>query len=284
MAALVVPKVDAGIISDVEMLLDAFKAKHSVRLVSFHEVANDFDLSNIYSSRLHVTELVEFEEVLLKTAFEYVRPIKKSKMGVQLERTLTERVFGVYATYVFYYAQPVDYVAKISVTAPALVELREFIEDVLLPGRHLDTIGCIYKLFADDAFSTVAFLNTYDPICHRGYRQPQIEDVVDEDEKHTPLEAANFVMSNPILKTMAHVQSEIEQTQELIPGGPAVAEKKEDNFLTRLNKIYATLKREVEKVDVAQQTRPTRNRRIVGMNRTEIRTVEKRYNAQVSVR
>lgn len=70
---------------------------------------------------------------------------------------------------------------------------------------------------------------------------------------------------------MAHVQSEIEQTQELIPGGPAVAEKKEDNFLTRLNKyaaiclrmktkfagsfrfrIYATLKREVEKVDVAQ--------------------------------
>lgn len=33
MAALVVPKVDAGIISDVEMLLDAFKAKHSVRYV-----------------------------------------------------------------------------------------------------------------------------------------------------------------------------------------------------------------------------------------------------------
>lgn len=132
----------------------------------------------------------------------------------------------------------------------------------------------------------------YDPICHRGYRQPQIEDVVDEDEKHTPLEAANFVMSNPILKVgdtngksmvfeclpLIHLTSDNgtcskrdradarADSRRSCCGGEegrqfshpveqvrcymfAMKTKFAGNFRFR---IYATLKREVEKVDVAQ--------------------------------
>ncbi|KAK6057743.1 hypothetical protein COOONC_04703, partial [Cooperia oncophora] len=238
------------------------------RLVKFHEVAIDFELCNIYAGRLNIPDLLEFEECFLRAAFDYARPMKQSKMGDVIERSLTERIFGVYATYVLYYAQPSDYVSKILATPRDLIELKQFVTDVLLPGRHLDTIGCIYKLLADDAFSVGAFTKCYDPVCHRGYTLPfSSDDVVDDDERHTPLEAANYVMDHPVLKTMVHVQKEMQLKQNQISTRPVVAEV-EDNFLDRINKyfhyaensralfqlsffrLYTTLKREINKVGV----------------------------------
>ncbi|XGW09597.1 hypothetical protein V3C99_011686 [Haemonchus contortus] len=247
-----VPLVNSGILSDVDMMLEAFKEKRSVRLVKFHEVAVDFELCNVYAGRLNVPDLLEFAECFLRAAFDCARPRKETKIGELVERTLTERIFGIYATYVLYYAQPTDYVSKILVTSQDLVDLKQFVTDLLLPGRHLDTIGCIYKLLADDAFSVGAFPKCYDPACHRGYTLPfSPDDVVDEDEKHAPLEAAVSIMEHPILKTMAHVQQEMELKQSLISDRPIVAELK-DNFLNRLTNIYASLKREVDKVGIGE--------------------------------
>ncbi|VDL81670.1 unnamed protein product [Nippostrongylus brasiliensis] len=227
------------------MLLEAFKSKQSVRLVKFHEVANHFELFTIYSGRMHVSELLEFAELLLKAAFDYTRPVRQCTMGNRTQRTLTERVFGVYATYVLYYAQPTDYVSKIMVTAEDLVGLKHFITSVLLPGRHLDTIGCIYKLMLDDAFSVVAFSKCYDPVCHKSYRVTPSDDIIEEDEKHFPLDATKAVMENPILKTMQHVNKEMENTQALLNDDLIVTEKG-DSFLNRINTLYASLKKSVE--------------------------------------
>ncbi|RCN46901.1 hypothetical protein ANCCAN_07080 [Ancylostoma caninum] len=248
------PPVNGGITSDMEMLLEAFKAKQSVRLIKFHEVAIDYELSSIYAGRLSLAELIEFEECLLKAAFAYTRPTKGSVTSTP--RTLTERIFGVYATFVLYYAQPIDYVSKILVTPNDLREMRRFCEEVLLPGRHLDTVGCLYKLYVDDAFSIVAYVNSFDPVCHRRYDMPNADDdVVEEDEKHTPLAETAALMEDPILKTMAHVQEEIERKQNRIEDCPKVAETK-DNFLTRINKIFATLKNEIAKVDTGEVDEP----------------------------
>ncbi|VDL82791.1 unnamed protein product [Nippostrongylus brasiliensis] len=228
------PRINAGIVNDLEMLLEAFKSKQSVRLVKFHEVANHFELFTIYSGRMHVSELLEFAELLLKAAFDYTRPVRQCTMGNRTQRTLTERVFGVYATYVLYYAQPTDYVSKIMVTAEDLVGLKHFITSVLLPGRHLDTIGCIYKLMLDDAFSVVAFSKCYDPVCHKSYRVTPSDDIIEEDEKHFSLDATKAVMENPILKTMQHVNKEMENTQALLNDDLIVTEKG-DSFLNRIN-------------------------------------------------
>ncbi|RCN28558.1 hypothetical protein ANCCAN_25694 [Ancylostoma caninum] len=54
---------------------------------------------------------------------------------------------------------------------------------------------------------------------------------------------------------MAHVQEEIERKQNRIEDCPKVAETK-DNFLTRINKIFATLKNEIAKVDTGEVDEP----------------------------
>ncbi|PIO77812.1 hypothetical protein TELCIR_00074 [Teladorsagia circumcincta] len=75
------------------------------------------------------------------------------------------------------------------------------------------------------------------------------DDVVDEDERHVPLEATDYIMEHPVLKTMAHVQREMELKQSQVSNRPIAAEV-EDNFLTRLNKIYTSLRCEIDKVGV----------------------------------
>ncbi|KJH45662.1 hypothetical protein DICVIV_08278 [Dictyocaulus viviparus] len=246
MVVISTPAVNAGIIKDVELLLEAFKEKNSVRLVKFYEVVAEYELCNIYSGRLCVTELLEFAECLLKASFAYVRPIKESRIGPPSSRSLTEQIFGVYATYVLYYLQPIDYVSKIFVTPSDIKDVKHFITSVLLPGRHLDTVACLYKLFADDAFSIAPFVKCYDPVCCR--RNDIVnceEDIIDEDESYKPLEATKSIMEHPILKTMAHVQEEIEKKQKLIPGCPIVVDP-ENNFLVSINKIYNTMKSKIE--------------------------------------
>uniref|UniRef100_A0A0K0DKC4 CBS domain-containing protein n=1 Tax=Angiostrongylus cantonensis TaxID=6313 RepID=A0A0K0DKC4_ANGCA len=229
-----VPPVNAGIQVDLELLWEAFKAKRSCRLLQFYEIVAEYVLSEIYCKRLWVTELLEFEECLLKAAFAYVRSRKETTTGVQTIRSLKERMFGVYATYVLYYAQPNNYVSKIFVTSCDVEDMKQLIKDILVPGRHFDTVACLQKLIVDDAFSVVPFIKCYDPVCYRRHEVSHWElDVIDEEEKHSPLEAARSVMEHPFLKTMAYVQKEMEAKQQSyfkIVLGP------ENNFLAHLDK------------------------------------------------
>lgn len=243
-----VPPVNAGIQVDLELLWEAFKAKRSCRLLQFYEIVAEYVLSEIYCKRLWVTELLEFEECLLKAAFAYVRSRKETTTGVQTIRSLKERMFGVYATYVLYYAQPNNYVSKIFVTSCDVEDMKQLIKDILVPGRHFDTVACLQKLIVDDAFSVVPFIKCYDPVCYRRHEVSHWElDVIDEEEKHSPLEAARSVMEHPFLKTMAYVQKEMEAKQQSyfkIVLGP------ENNFLAHLDNIYTTFKRKIEELEI----------------------------------
>ncbi|KAJ1364630.1 hypothetical protein KIN20_024759, partial [Parelaphostrongylus tenuis] len=244
----VMPPVNAGILNDIETLWNAFNMKNSCRLRKFYEVAAEYELSNIYCGRLGITELLEFEERLLKAAFAYVRSKKETTAGLEFNRPLKERIFGVYATYVLYYAQPCDYVSKIFVTTSDIKEVMHLVKYFLLPERHFDTVACLHKLFADDAFSVVAFIKCYDPVCHRRHEAPQWDvDVIDEDEKYTPLEATKSILENPILVTMATVEKQMEASQKSIPGCQ-VATGPENSFLSHLNSIFTTLESKIERV------------------------------------
>ncbi|GMS86865.1 hypothetical protein PENTCL1PPCAC_9040 [Pristionchus entomophagus] len=90
--------------------------------------------------------------------------------------TLVERMFGIYATYAFYYLQPTDYAAQIRVSPAQMRDIVDFLDERLRPERHLDAMGCLYKLFNEGAFRITAFELTYDPACHKRY------EAEDEDE------------------------------------------------------------------------------------------------------
>nr|CDJ80197.1 Hypothetical protein CBG12959 [Haemonchus contortus] len=123
------PDVCSAIEEDLCTLLQAFKEKASLRLVKFYEVAANYRLQDVYAGRLNVAEYLE------------------------------ERVFGIYVTYFLYYCQASDYLVKIPTTCSDLDLLLNFVKSTLIPYRHLDAVGCIYKLVYDDAFAITPFHN-----------------------------------------------------------------------------------------------------------------------------
>ncbi|KAK6045386.1 hypothetical protein COOONC_17109, partial [Cooperia oncophora] len=93
-------------------------------------------------------------------AFAYTSP-----GNAKTPRSIAERVFGIYVTYVLYYGQATDYHVKIHTTTADLRMLIEFMKSTLIPHRHLDAVGCIYKLVYDDAFAIVPFHNDVSLFC-----------------------------------------------------------------------------------------------------------------------
>jgi hypothetical protein len=71
-----------------------------------------------------------------------------------------DRVGSIYLLYSLYYLQPANYAVKIRITAEQLVDLHQFIDQRLRPDGHLDTMYVLYKMFADCAFSVVAYAET----------------------------------------------------------------------------------------------------------------------------
>ncbi|WKX98008.1 hypothetical protein Q1695_013589 [Nippostrongylus brasiliensis] len=196
------PPPDAGIPSDMKTLYEAFRERKSFRLLEFYKVAENYGLKNIFAGRMSVAELVGFEENLLKAAFAYIRPRKEYPNGIGEERSLLERIFGVYVTFVIFYAQPLDYVTKIHITPVDRCDLMFFLWNVLIPGYHVDACSCIQRLFVDAAFRTVVSVKNHDLTNHKRYEKPNIVDVlVDEKERYNPIEITKEVMENPAMKS-----------------------------------------------------------------------------------
>ncbi|KAK5982294.1 hypothetical protein GCK32_002838 [Trichostrongylus colubriformis] len=243
------PPPDAGIPTDMKTLLNAFRDRNSLRLTEFYEVAVNFGLKDIYAGRMSVADLVGFEECLLNAAFAYTRPRKEYPNGLGEEQTLTERIFGIYATFVLYYAQPIDYVSKIHITPEDCDNLVDFTQGDLINGHHLDAYGCVHRLFADDAFRLVMFAKNHDLSNHRRYEKPNpVEVLLDEHEHHVPLETASGIMKHPLLKAMKYVDQKMEGKERML-FQRRIADNDKTNFLARLQNIYASLIHELHKAD-----------------------------------
>ncbi|VDL82397.1 unnamed protein product [Nippostrongylus brasiliensis] len=180
------------------------------KLLEFYKVAENYGLKSIFAGRMSVAELVGFEENLLKAAFAYIRPRKEYPNGIGEERSLLERIFGVYVTFVIFYAQPLDYVTKIHITPVDRCDLMFFLWNVLIPGYHVDACSCIQRLFVDAAFRTVVSVKNHDLTNHKRYEKPNIVDVlVDEKERYNPIEVTKEVMENPAMKAFFYVESKL---------------------------------------------------------------------------
>ncbi|VDO88606.1 unnamed protein product [Heligmosomoides polygyrus] len=163
----------------------------------------------------------------------------------------TTRVFGIYATYVFFYAQPTDYTAKIHCTSVDLTALLDFVKTTLIPGRHLDAVGCVYKLVADDAFSLVPFHNDFDPVTQKrisGRAEPPAVDL-EEDKLYEPLELTCSLMNGPVFKTMRRVQSDIEMLEVYTGMSGRTPKHNNNSFVARVDNFFAELQEEISKVD-----------------------------------
>lgn len=236
----------AGVDEDLQTLLDAFVKKGSMRLVRFHEVAAEYKLHRIYAGRINAAECVEFAEGLLRWAFAYTAP-----GAAATPRSSLTRVFGIYATYVFFYAQPTDYTAKIHYTSVDLTALLDFVKTTLIPGRHLDAVGCVYKLVADDAFSLVPFHNDFDPVTQKrisGRAEPPAVDL-EEDKLYEPLELTCSLMNGPVFKTMRRVQSDIEMLEVYTGMSGRTPKHNNNSFVARVDNFFAELQEEISKVD-----------------------------------
>ncbi|WKX98009.1 hypothetical protein Q1695_013589 [Nippostrongylus brasiliensis] len=229
------PPPDAGIPSDMKTLYEAFRERKSFRLLEFYKVAENYGLKNIFAGRMSVAELVGFEENLLKAAFAYIRPRKEYPNGIGEERSLLERIFGVYVTFVIFYAQPLDYVTKIHITPVDRCDLMFFLWNVLIPGYHVDACSCIQRLFVDAAFRTVVSVKNHDLTNHKRYEKPNIVDVlVDEKERYNPIEITKEVMENPAMK-----ETRLEKRDVIYV------------FKTHDSRLYSTLAYEIDKLDDA---------------------------------
>ncbi|KJH53025.1 hypothetical protein DICVIV_00710 [Dictyocaulus viviparus] len=243
------PPVDAGLSDDMKTLLQAFLEKKSYRLVDFYDVVIDYGVKDIYCDRMSVAELIEFEQCLLDAAFTYVRSRKEYENGFGEERSVEERIFGIYAIFVLYYAQPIDYVSKIRICPSDIADLKQFVAHTIMPRRYMEAYGCLYKLFRDGAFMVTALRKKYDLSHHHTYDKPNsVEVFVDEKERYVPLQAVKEIMEHPVLKSMEIVQKEIERKQVLISKDLDLVETS-NNLFSKMRNTYSLLKYEFFKID-----------------------------------
>lgn len=68
-------------------------------------------------------------------------------------------MFGIYLTYSLYFVQSDKYLAQILITPDQVNDLQEFLQDRLIPERHIDAFTALYKLISGGAFRICAFEN-----------------------------------------------------------------------------------------------------------------------------
>lgn len=66
-------------------------------------------------------------------------------------------MFGIYLTYALYFVQPENYVAQVRVTPDQMADLTDFINERLIPERHVDAFTALFKLINGGAFRIIAF-------------------------------------------------------------------------------------------------------------------------------
>ncbi|KJH40207.1 hypothetical protein DICVIV_13853, partial [Dictyocaulus viviparus] len=160
---------------------------------------------------------------------------KQYKNGSVKEQKLEERIFGIYATFVFCYAQPVDYVSRIRITPSEIADIQHLFTSVHLPSRYFEANAFSFKLFQDNAFMVTTSRKRFD------LSQPHLVDEVDFEEpfddkgkQYVPSEAVEEIMESSVLKAMRIVHQQMLRKQSLLPLDLALVEMK-NNILDKID-------------------------------------------------
>ncbi|CAI4232844.1 unnamed protein product [Auanema sp. JU1783] len=218
--------IQAGIKYDLDQLLMKFKEDDSVRFREFSKVFRELEMELIFYGRQNCAELVEFTERLLQMALAYLAPNKTpatTSYNQSLEPTdpeydYTNRIFGVYACYAFYYTQPRDYIAQIRITPTQMHSVTQFIQLYLLPERHYDTLACLYKLIDDAAFKIVIFETCFDPVTHKRYEAP-VSDELANDDPEPQFNLAKSLVDDPLLAQIELIHKKYAQGKDNLKVG-----------------------------------------------------------------
>ncbi|MCP9263940.1 hypothetical protein DINM_007299 [Dirofilaria immitis] len=215
--------ITAGCRKDIERLLKMYKEKETLRYKPFIELFDKTKFATIFMGRMSPAELYEFSEKLLQIAISYAmsyrerkpaeyaeesttdnEPMSLSDIRFSNEMTLQERMFGVYLTYALYFVQPESYVAQVRVTPDQIADLIDFINDRLIPERHIDAFAALFKLINGGAFRIYAFEKEHNPLLHRRFDLRELDEGgLDETEmqEHSFLKA----LGDDIVLTQADI-------------------------------------------------------------------------------
>uniref|UniRef100_A0A8R1XMQ2 snRNA-activating protein complex subunit 1 n=1 Tax=Onchocerca volvulus TaxID=6282 RepID=A0A8R1XMQ2_ONCVO len=198
--------ITAGCRKDIERLLKMYKEKETLRYKPFIELFEKMKFATIFMGRMSPAELYEFSEKLFQITISYAmsyrerkpaeyaeesttdnEPMSLSDIRFSNEMTLQERMFGIYLTYVLYFVQPESYVAQVRVTPDQLADLIDFVNERLIPERHIDAFAALFKLINGGAFRIYAFEKEHNPLLHRRFDLRELDEGgLDEAETHEP--------------------------------------------------------------------------------------------------
>uniref|UniRef100_W6NB63 Protein C06A8.2 n=1 Tax=Haemonchus contortus TaxID=6289 RepID=W6NB63_HAECO len=139
---------------------------------------------------------------------------------------------------------------EIPTTCSDLDLLLNFVKSTLIPYRHLDAVGCIYKLVYDDAFAIMPFHNDFDPATQKKYYSSTTKDGEDhEQENYVPLEITRSILEGPVFKTMLRVQTQMTDIGKSSCDPNLQITEKDTSFTERIEEIFVQLQNELADVD-----------------------------------
>ncbi|CAD6198764.1 unnamed protein product, partial [Caenorhabditis auriculariae] len=157
--------VHAGVKDDMNVFLRTFIKKKTVLFAEFKELFVSCGMLAMFNGRSYGAEIIEFNERLLGICVEYMQPHVCSG----LPRFFEERLFGLYALYIFYYLQPANFVVQARMDPDSVQDFTKLMQENLAPKQHWDAYACGLKLIHDNAFRIVAFPETHDISCFKNY-------------------------------------------------------------------------------------------------------------------
>ncbi|CAG9529786.1 unnamed protein product [Cercopithifilaria johnstoni] len=203
--------ITAGCRKDIERLLKLYKENETLRYKPFIELFDKMKFATIFMGRMSPAELYEFSEKLLQITISYAmsyrerkpaeyaeesaadnEPMSLSDIRFSNEMTLQERMFGIYLTYALYFVQPESYVAQVRVTPDQMADLIDFVNECIIPERHIDAFAALFKLINGGAFRIYAFEKEHNPLLHRRFDLMELDEGgLDETEtqEHSFLKA-----------------------------------------------------------------------------------------------
>ncbi|VBB25342.1 unnamed protein product [Acanthocheilonema viteae] len=215
--------ITAGCRKDIERLLKMYKERETLRYKPFIELFNRTKFATIFMGRMSPAELYEFSEKLLQITISYAmsyrerkpaeyaeestadnEPLSLSDIRFSNEMTLQERMFGIYLTYALYFVQPESYIAQVRVTPDQMSDLIDFVNERLIPERHIDAFAALFKLINGGAFRVYAFEKEHNPLLHRRFDLMELDEGgLDEAEiqEHSFLKA----LGDDIVLTQADI-------------------------------------------------------------------------------
>ncbi|KAI6182207.1 hypothetical protein M3Y97_00355400 [Aphelenchoides bicaudatus] len=255
----------SALIHDVDGLLKKFNETGGNSFYEFGQCFIDLEFPTIFLGRYSTSELVEFSEFLLSYSASFmfsgrepnqvpsflinIKPDDMKKLTVmKKERTLKERIFGVFLTYCLYFTQPQTNIANIKLSSQEMKELLIFCQKELLSSQSNEALFCINRLVDQHAFMVIAFEKEFNPLLARRFNvADMVMDTLDISESS----------SNEPFPALRNIQKDFTLTQTDLVHQRYIAEKNKhklpssmysvtDDLLSKISNIVAKTEKELE--------------------------------------